>query len=393
MGTLKRAAALLLALFAAAAFAAEGDGTLLPHSQKSFEAYAQDARAYVEANRRWVTEGALRAAELEANLPHEYMPEHPDGRAILLVHGLGDSPFTFDEIARDLAKEGILVRTVLLPGCGTKPADMMKVTQEDWRRTVEEQAGLLRARSKSFWIGGYSMGGDLAIDYAARHPGEVKGLVLFSPAAAVRSRLAALAVPASHVRDWITAPEERPNGGQNPLQYLITPTKGLAAFYRTMTAAQEGLEKLEKDRWRGRWFAALAARDGLVKTEALLPQFQRIAKGTRSAFLWYGTFPKGADAAGTRALPDAIGELKIAGFSHMALTYSERNPFYGKQGTVRFCWNGQGKAESLACEKGADVCFSGDGQQPEGAGGCAKLTWNPYYGEQLKAILSVMAEP
>lgn len=392
MGTLKRAAALFF-MIAAAAVQAEEGGSLLPHGQASFAAYAADARAYVGQNRRWVTDGALRAAELEANLPHEYVPERPDGRAVLFVHGLGDSPFTFDEIARDLAKEGILVRTVLLPGCGTKPADMMKVTEADWRRTVEEQADLLRARATSFWIGGYSMGGDLAIDYAARHSGAVKGLVLFSPAAAVRSRLAALAGPVSRVRDWITPPEERPNGGQNPLQYLVTPTKGLAAFYRTMTAAREGLGRMQKEGWRGRWFAALAARDGLVKTEALLPAFQRIAEGTRSAFIWYGELPKGASAAGTLVLPDRIGELGIAGFSHMALTYSERNPFYGKKGTVRFCWNGQGKAESLACERGADVCFSGDGQQPKEGRGCAKLTWNPYYGEQLKAILAVMAEP
>ena len=111
---------------------------VMPLGQTSFAQYAADAKAWIGANRSFVLDtDEGRKMELEANLPKEYRPEHSDGRGILLVHGLGDSPWSFSDIAQSLAANGILVRTVLLPGCGTQPADMMPATADDWRRFAQ----------------------------------------------------------------------------------------------------------------------------------------------------------------------------------------------------------------------------------------------------------------
>ena len=242
------AASILLSVTSCAAPSLEdAQRHVMPLGQTSFAQYAADAKAWIGANRSFVLDtDEGRKMELEANLPKEYRPEHSDGRGILLVHGLGDSPWSFSDIAQSLAANGILVRTVLLPGCGTQPADMMPATADDWRRVVQEQADILSREVDEMWLGGYSTGCNLVLDYADANPGRTKGFVLFSPAVEVRPPFAWAASFVSNFRDWLVTPESRPNGGRNPFQYFVVPMKGFAAFHDTMVRADDVLERLEK---------------------------------------------------------------------------------------------------------------------------------------------------
>lgn len=382
----------LFTVFASSVLASDVlSSDVMPLGQSSFAAYQADTKAWVEAHRNYVSKTTNeRAFELAANLPKEYRPEKPDGRGILLVHGLGDSPWSFSDIATSLAKEGILVRTVLLPGCGTKPADMMAATSEDWQRVVQEQADLLAKEVNAMWLGGYSTGGNLVLDYAQKHPDKTKGLVLFSPAVEVRPPFAWLAPAASHVKDWLVTPESRPNGGQNPFQYFVVPMKGFAAFYHTMTRADDVLSAFEKTPWQGASIVMMAAHDGLVETEDLLPRFDKAFSNPQTRLVWYGD-KKNAEGLSDRVkvFAETVPEAQVTSFSHMAMTYRPDNPAYGLKRTVRVCWNGQSKDDSKACERGDPVWFSGERHQPDDRNH-ARLTFNPWYDEQLALILSVM---
>lgn len=160
-----------------------------PLGQTSFAAYAAETRAWVNARRKFVSDDP--AAELRWNTPSETLPagDAVGTRGILLIHGLGDSPWSFVDQARTYANAGWLVRTVLLPGCGTRPEDMLEPTADDWRRVVREQAEILDRDLKTLhpgektqvWLGGFSTGCNLAIEFASRHEW-ISGLVLFSPA-------------------------------------------------------------------------------------------------------------------------------------------------------------------------------------------------------------------
>ena len=125
------------------------------------------------------------AAEVEWNAPGEWTPAEAaepgqPRKGILLIHGLGDSPWTFVDIAAELSKRGYLVRTVLLPGHGTRPEDVMYVTADDWRQVVRQQADAMRRDVDTLYLGGFSTGANLALEYAYDHA-DVAGLVLFSP--------------------------------------------------------------------------------------------------------------------------------------------------------------------------------------------------------------------
>lgn len=148
----------------------------LPTGQTSFADYQQQTRAWVNGHRAFQT--LDKPTELAWNTPQEWRPVGTPRKGILLIHGLGDSPGSFIDIAPRLARQGFLVRTVLLPGHGTRPADMLNVSVDDWRRVVSEQAQILSREVPELWLGGFSTGANLALEYAMQHQ-QVNGMLLF----------------------------------------------------------------------------------------------------------------------------------------------------------------------------------------------------------------------
>ncbi|NVL31549.1 alpha/beta hydrolase, partial [Pseudomonas syringae pv. actinidiae] len=108
---------------------------------KSFEDYRQRTVELIRNQRTFQTDD--HATELGWNDPRQWTPTGTPKGGVLLVHGLGDSPWSFHDVAQKLADQGYLVRTVLLPGHGTKPQDMLDVRLEQWQQVVREQAQLL----------------------------------------------------------------------------------------------------------------------------------------------------------------------------------------------------------------------------------------------------------
>ncbi|WP_326901149.1 hypothetical protein P8F81_01970 [Kosakonia cowanii] len=47
------------------------------------------------------------------------------------------------------------MRTVLLDGHGTRPADLIGVSVDQWRQVVNEQAAILAKEVDSLWLGGF----------------------------------------------------------------------------------------------------------------------------------------------------------------------------------------------------------------------------------------------
>ncbi|KOO11639.1 esterase, partial [Vibrio xuii] len=70
----------------------------LPHyTQSSFAEYLASTREWLEQNRLFIT--ADKQSELSLVIPKEYRPDEPNGQGVLLVHGLGDSPYSFADVA------------------------------------------------------------------------------------------------------------------------------------------------------------------------------------------------------------------------------------------------------------------------------------------------------
>jgi alpha-beta hydrolase superfamily lysophospholipase len=121
----------------------------------------------------------------------------------LLLHGLSDSPYSLMPLARRLHEEGACVVGLRLPGHGTAPAGLTRVSWHDFTAAVRLAARHLTQRIGPQWplyLVGYSNGAALSLEYALSVlEGEdlpvPAGLVLISPAVAV--------TPAASLARWL----------------------------------------------------------------------------------------------------------------------------------------------------------------------------------------------
>ncbi|GAK87911.1 lysophospholipase [Vibrio ponticus] len=126
-------------------------------SYDSFDDYVTQTKQQLLDNRYFLTDNTN--AELLANMPSELKPnDNKNNKGVLLIHGLGDSPYSFVDIAQSLRAQGFLVRTVLLTGHGSRPADMLDVDYKQWNQLVEKQVALLAQEVDEVYLGDFLPG-------------------------------------------------------------------------------------------------------------------------------------------------------------------------------------------------------------------------------------------
>jgi carboxylesterase len=103
-----------------------------------------------------------------------------NGRALLLVHGSGDTPQTLRYLAERLNATGYTVSVPLLPGHGRSPRDFVRVSATAYLAAAREALDQLRQRAAWVGVGGLSMGAAIAAQLAAESP-DVRVLVLMAP--------------------------------------------------------------------------------------------------------------------------------------------------------------------------------------------------------------------
>ena len=88
------------------------------------------------------------------------------------------------DLADAFAARCFLVRTMLLPGHGTRPDDLLDVTRGDWLGAARFGLATLKADAGAVFAGGFSLGGLLALHTVLADPA-LRGAFLFSPAFAL----------------------------------------------------------------------------------------------------------------------------------------------------------------------------------------------------------------
>ena len=114
---------------------------------------------------------------IEANSPFELRPTNPIVSTqtptkmkygALLIHGLLDSPFIMKDAGLHLQSQGLLVRSILLPGHGTVPGSLLNVKYEDWLQAVRYGIASLAKDVEHIFLVGFSTGASLSIYISAR---------------------------------------------------------------------------------------------------------------------------------------------------------------------------------------------------------------------------------
>lgn len=101
-------------------------------------------------------------------------------RAVLLLHGFGDTPQSLGYLATYLNVQGWTVRAPLLPGHGRTLGEFAASRAEDWIAFARAELESVRSQYETVALVGLSMGGSLATILAAELP-DLPALALLAP--------------------------------------------------------------------------------------------------------------------------------------------------------------------------------------------------------------------
>jgi len=99
----------------------------------------------------------------------------------VLVHGFTGSPYEMQYLGEQLARAGITVHGLRLPGHGTTIEDLDRTTWEDWAEAVEDAYDSLRLMCGQVAVVGQSLGGLLSLHLAAKRPDVAAVAALATP--------------------------------------------------------------------------------------------------------------------------------------------------------------------------------------------------------------------
>jgi len=184
-------------------------------------------------------------------------PDRTPVGAVVLLHGLTDSPYSLRHIARRYRELGFVAVAIRMPAHGTVPAALTDVEWEDWdaaTRLAVREAVRLAGPSKPLHIVGFSNGGALAMKYALdalendrlMRPDR---LILISPMIGITSfaRFVGIAslpalLPAFAKAAWLGIVPEF-----NPFKYNSFPVNGARQTHRLTVALQDRIRRSARD--------------------------------------------------------------------------------------------------------------------------------------------------
>ncbi|MCL2867262.1 MAG: alpha/beta fold hydrolase, partial [Clostridia bacterium] len=180
----------------------------------------------------------------ECPLGDEYaQPFYKKGgdHAVLLLHGFTGTPGHMRPLGETLHQHGFTVQTVTLPGHGTRPEDMKKITAQDYIAFTRSAVMALRRVHPRVSAAGLSMGALLAL-IAAGDPGLNSVISLSAPLRAPSAFMpvAGLLSPFMPIMKWRARPQEEETPAMKEYDYGYTgfPPHAAAELYRVIRYAR-----------------------------------------------------------------------------------------------------------------------------------------------------------
>ncbi|HEY2875159.1 MAG TPA: alpha/beta fold hydrolase [Reyranella sp.] len=212
---------------------------------------------------RYYAGSAIYPGRFKQDFNRSYILE-PDGPpatavrgAVVLLHGLTDSPYSLRHIARLYRDHGFVAIAIRLPAHGTVPAALTDVEWEDWDAATRLAVREARRRigpSKPLHIVGFSNGGTLAMKYTLdaledERLARPDRVILISPMIGITAfaRFAGLAalpalLPAFAKAAWLGIVPEF-----NPFKYNSFPVNGARQSYRATVAVQDRIARANRE--------------------------------------------------------------------------------------------------------------------------------------------------
>ena len=170
---------------------------------------------------------------------------------VVFSHGYMASPQEIRTLAEYLFEKGINVYVPRLRGHGTDPEALKNVSAKDWEIDFERAFTAMRQVCQKVFIGGFSMGGLLALEHAAKY--EVDGVIALNSALKLHNLRVSYVVPTLHffnemisylhakgIKEWI----DNSHTEQPKVNYLMHPLSSVSQMEKIMSRVSGSLRKV-----------------------------------------------------------------------------------------------------------------------------------------------------
>ncbi len=298
----------------------------------SFEAYIAECEKLIYAAHSQFPPADLKRI-VEGNRPFYWKAQSNKNpsQAILFIHGLYDSPYTWQALAKHYYQKGYSVAAVLLPGHGTNPSDLMHVRFVEWFKAVRYAVNILKQDHDEVFLCGFSLGSVLAL-HQAYQDSAIKGLILIAPAVKTYTYYAG---PYLRLLRFIQPLWKR------ALWYRIRPQKNLFKYnsfaanagyevYRAMKATRR---LIENKPLKIPVFAIATLDDAVVSTKSAIKYFKKLTHHLNRMLIYTKTpVYEILNDDNFIVKSSYFPEKNILDYSHICLPIAPDDPYYGANG-------------------------------------------------------------
>lgn len=295
---------------------------------KPFDEYIADCVKQIKERRTDLDSTTDPEIIITANSPFEMRPDtsKPFRQGALLIHGLFDCPFSLYEIGLQLKNAGVLCRAILLPGHGTQPTDLLKVSHQDWIETVRYGIESLSQEVENVYLVGYSTGGTLSI-YHALNNANINGIVLLAPALKILPPVSTilkwpvLANFFSREDKWLCQEEET-----DYTKYTSVPFHPVFELGKLIQVIRQNKQAIHCP-----ILTFMSHDDETVSTHAALRFFAN-QPNEANRFVLYSARNHAHATKNIEVRSSVYPQLNIRRISHIAIPFSATNSHYGQNG-------------------------------------------------------------
>ena len=349
----------------------------MPGADPNFNTYKNNIANYIK------THGAYKhpLAKRYLNLPFEFKadPNAPYQGKFLLIHGMNDSPYVWQDIGKHMAKTGFDVRAILLPGHGTQSMHLQNIHFNDWLKCCNEHYTTWQTDESPIYIGGFSLGGVLATALAIEH-NEIAGLLLIAPA--YQSKINTLLKWSPVIRQFRTWAYRGEN--HNPVKYNAASVNSGQQYY----ALTQYLNK----QWHHKSLdipvlMILTDTDSVIDNHQVRHLFKHKFIGNKASII-YSHKPHIKLNNHEQQVFSAYPKQRILNMSHMGMMISPTNTLYGKQGQ-QIVYNGKNQRECITSKKDKNRWYGAWGTKSPDKHAVARTTYNPDFENLLHHFDSI----
>ena len=298
-----------------------------------FAEYSTACRNLIQATRTDLGQYKDPEHVIDANTPFELKPTQPIEASTrygaLFIHGLLDSPFIMRDTGVALQQQGLLVRSILLPGHGTVPGALLNVRYQDWLQATHYGIQNLTKDVDKIFLVGFSTGASLALFHSLQATYDnIAGLILLAPAIEISpfgflTNLPPKLQGLSKRMAWLHQIAET-----DYVKYQSIPFN---AAYQVYLLTQEIKRISDVTFLKHPVFVGISSDDQTVSSRATIRYFREHSP-KQSRLLIYTNDPNHLQDTRITKRPAAYPEMSIANISHVAIPVAPDNPHYGEHG-------------------------------------------------------------